>query len=96
MSGNSNKLTSSGGFEGPGAGAPVMVVTEVVVTVAVAVEGTVTVLVYVLGGRSPSGASGLPLSLCMEPRNKPMKTELRRRKSRRRTSSILLMVVSGF
>ncbi len=94
MSGNSNKLASSGGFEGPGAGAPVMVVTEVVVTVAV--EGTVTVLVNVLGGRSPPGASGLPLSLCIEPMNKPMKMELRRRKTRRRISSILLRVVSGF
>lgn len=96
MCGNSNKLATSDGFEGPGAGAPVTVVTEVVVTVAVAVEGTVTVLVNVLGGWSPPGASGLPLSLCMEPKNKPMKMELRRRKTRRRTSSILLMVVSGF
>jgi hypothetical protein len=69
-----------------------MVVTEVVVTVAVAVEGTVTVLVNVLGGWSPPGASGLPLS---SPKNKPTKMELRRRKTRRRTSSILLIVVSG-
>jgi hypothetical protein len=96
MSGNSNKRASSGGFDGPGAGAPVVVDTEVVVTVAVVVKGTVIVLVYVLGGWSPSGASGLPLSLCMDPMNKPMKMELRRRRTRRRTSSILLMVVSGF
>lgn len=96
MSGSSNKLASSGGFEGPGAGTPVMVVTEVVVTVAVVVEGTVTVLVNVLGGWSPPGASGLPLSLCIEPMNKPMKMELMRRKTRRRISSILLRVVSGF
>ena len=92
MSDDNNKLASCGGFEGPGAGTPVMVVTEVVVTVVVVNEGTVTVL----GGWSPPGASGLPLSLCSEPMNKPMKMELRRRKSRRRTSSILLMVVSGF
>ena len=38
----------AGGSEGPGAGAPVTVVTEVVVTVAV--DGTVTVLMNVPGG----------------------------------------------
>jgi len=94
MSCNIDTRASSGGFEGAGAGAPVMVVTEVVVTVAVAVEGMVTV--NVLGGWSPSGVSGLPLNLCIEPMNKPMKTELRRRKSRRSISSVLLRVVSGF
>ena len=33
MSDDNNKLASCGGFEGPGAGTPVMVVTEVVVKV---------------------------------------------------------------
>lgn len=49
---------SPGGFDGPGGGAAVTVVTAVVVTMAVAVKGMVTVVVSVLGGCFPPGASG--------------------------------------
>ena len=80
-----------GGLEGPGRGTPV----TVVVTVAVVIDGTVTMLVNVLGGFSPPGESGALLSLCWEPMNRPMKIEQSRRKTRRRMSNILLSGVSG-
>lgn len=83
-------LTLSGGLEGPGGGTPV----TVVVTVAVVTDGTVTMLVNVGGFPSP-GESGILLSLCWEPMNRPMKIEQSRRKSRRRISNILLRGVSG-
>jgi len=71
----------------------------VAVTVAVVIDGTVTILVTVLGGLSPPGslpgASGGWLSLCWEPINRPMKIEKSRRKIRRRMSNILLRGVSG-
>jgi hypothetical protein len=71
----------------------------VAVTVAVVIDGTVTMLVTVLGGLSPPGplpgVSGRLLSLCWEPMNRPMKVEKSRRKMRRRMSSILLRGVRG-
>jgi hypothetical protein len=73
----------------------VTVVTAVVVTIVVAVKGMVTVVVNVLGGCFPPGASGSLGNFFWEPMNKPMKIELRRRKSRRRMSNILLRAVNG-
>lgn len=71
-----------------------VVVTIAVVTV---VDGTVTMLVNVLGGLSPPpfGISGLLLSLCWAPMNRPMKIELNKRKASRRMSNILLRGVNG-
>jgi hypothetical protein len=84
-------FTLSGGSEGPGGGTPV----TVVVTVVVVNDGTVRMLVNVLGGFSPPGESGTLLSLCWEPANRPTKIEQSRRKIRRRMSNILLRGVSG-
>ena len=84
-------LTLSGGLEGPGAGTSV----TVVVTVAVVTDGTVTILVNVMGGFPFPGEPGPLLSLCWEPKNRPTKIEQSRRKSRRRISNILLRGVSG-
>jgi hypothetical protein len=84
-------LTLSGGLEGPGGGMPV----AVVVTVVVMTDGTVTMLVNVMGGFPSPGEPGTLLSLCWEPMNKPMKIEQSRRKRRRRTSNNLLRGVSG-
>lgn len=67
----------------------------VVVTVVVVNDGTVRMLVNVLGGFSPPGESGTLLSLCWEPANRPTKIEQSRRKIRRRMSNILLRGVSG-
>jgi hypothetical protein len=67
----------------------------VVTTVAVVVDGTVTMLVNVVGGCFPPGVSGTLLSLCWEPMNRPTNIELSRRKIRRRTSNSLLREVSG-
>jgi hypothetical protein len=67
----------------------------VAVTVAVVNDGTVTMLVNVMGGFPSPGESGRSLSLCWEPMNKPMKIEQSRRKVRRRMSNILLRGVSG-
>ena len=71
------------------------VVVTIAVAVAVVVEGIVTTLVNVMGGFSPPGVSGKLLSLCWEPRNRPMKIEHSKRKTRRRMSNILLKGVSG-
>ena len=76
-----------------------IVVVTIAVAVAVVVEGTVTTLVNtlvnVMGGFSPPGESGKLLSLCWEPKNRPMKIEQSKRKTRRRMSNILLKGVSG-
>ena len=72
--------TSSGGAVGPGGGSEIVVVVtavvvacEVVVAVVVAVEVTVTV-------ERPCPPP--LLSLCCAPAKRPIKTELRRRKTR--------------
>jgi len=91
-------LTLSGGIEGTGR-ATVVVNTAVVVHGAVMtlvnVMGAVITLVKVVGGFSPPGVSGTSLSLCWEPKNRPMKIEQSSRKNKSRMSKILLRGVSG-